>query len=37
MKQRLASLDRRRSVACISWSSGFAVYLEDFLMDEGHT
>ena len=26
-----------RSVTYISWSSDFALYLENYLMDEGHT
>ena len=26
-----------RSVIYISWSSDFDLYLEDYLMDEGHT
>ena len=34
--QRLASLNRCGSVTYISWSSNFALYLEDYLID-GHT
>ena len=37
MTQRLASFNRCGSVTYISWSSDFALYLEDYLMDEGHT
>ena len=37
MTQTLASLNRCGSVTYISWSSDFALYLEDYLMDEGHT
>ena len=35
--QRLASLNRCGTVTYISWSSDFALYLEDYLIDEGHT
>ena len=35
--QTLASLNICGSVTYISWSSDFALYLEDCLMDEGHT
>ena len=37
MTQRLASLNRYVSVTYISWSSDFALCLEDYLMDAGHT
>ena len=35
--QRLPSLNRCGSVTYISWSSDFALYLEDYWMVEGHT
>ena len=35
--QKLASLNKCGSVGYISWSSDFALYLEDYLMDEGQT
>ena len=35
--QRLASLNWCGSLTYISWSSEFALYLDDYLMDEGHT
>ena len=34
---KLVSLNRCGSVTYISWSSDFALYLEDYLMDEGYT
>ena len=36
LTQRLASLNKCGSVTYISWSSNFVLYLEDYLMDEGH-
>ena len=37
LTQRLASLNRCGPMTYISWSSDFTLYLEDCLMDEGHT